>query len=371
LKKRHIMGCDIEIDQPLRWDVHDEAGGLLVRQGYVIRSQSQRENLIERGWIMVALCKVAPAEPPSVLRMLKQASVELEAALHQISAGVPGAAGALDAVAGLVTSALTLNQDVALACILHNQRGASYAVRHSVDTALLALILARALKKSEADTRPIVLAALTMNVGMLQHQERLQHCSSPLTASDADIIQGHVEAGVALLRQSGVEDQAWLTHVLEHHEKEDGTGYPRGKPGVAISEGARIISLADRYCARVCARGYRKPMLPNAALRDLLLHGRHPLEAQLITLLIHELGVYPIGTYVRLLNGEVGVVTRRGLSSTMPHVDALVGPRGAPLEVAVRRDTGVNPHTIREVLTEEMAAIGFRLDQLWGRVASD
>jgi hypothetical protein len=368
---RHLTESDIEIDQPLRWDIYDEAGGLLARKDYVVRSEAQRDKMIARGMVAIEHVEFIIPERPSVLRMLKLACTQLDAALQRIVAGLPCERGALEAVADLVRGAHALNQDVALACILHNQRGCSYAIRHSVDTALLALILAQALKKSDDEILTIMLAALTMNVGMFEHQERLQHCDNALTASDTALIQGHAECGVAMLRAAGIDDQAWLTCVAQHHEREDGSGYPCGTAGTGICEGARIISLADRYGARVCTRSYRKPMLPNAALRELLLQGRHPLEMPLITLLVRELGVYPIGTYVRLLNGEVGVVTRRGSTTTMPHVDALVGPRGAPLEVVVRRDTRVDLHAIREVLTEDMAAIGFRLDQLWGRVASE
>jgi hypothetical protein len=111
-------------------------------------------------------------------------------------------------------------------------------------------------------------------------------------------------------------------------------------------------------------------MLPNAALREILLESQQPAQAQpMITILIRELGIYPIGTFVRLYNGEIGVVTRKGVNTTTPYVHALLGPRGAPLEPPLRRSAKGDLYGIREVLEEEQAAVSFRLEQLWGAVA--
>jgi hypothetical protein len=133
------------------------------------------------------------------------------------------------------------------------------------------------------------------------------------------------------------------------------------------------VALADRYCARVSERSYRPTMSAHGALRDMLMEARTTLDTNLVSLVIKELGIYPIGTYVRMLNGEVGVVSRRGLQSTTPHVESVLGPRGAPLEVFLQRDTRNELHAIREVLTNaQVAALDvppLRMAQVWGRAA--
>jgi hypothetical protein len=116
-------------------------------------------------------------------------------------------------------------------------------------------------------------------------------------------------------------------------------------------------------------------MTPNAALRDLLLEARNTLDGLLPAVLIRELGIYPIGTCVRLLNGEVGVVMRKGLNSTSPWVASLLGPgpAGAPLAPPVQRDTRNELNAIREVLQlDELDRLGlaFRMEQVWGRAAA-
>lgn len=368
---RQIARGELEVGQALPWDVYGEGGGLLARKGYTITSDMQIENLLKRGKVAHVEEDRPREEPPSVVRMLNAVNRRMQLLLAEIALGrCADARIKLEETARVLMAAVELHPDVAQACILHNQHFGPYAVRHSLDTAIVSMLVARSMKKLPDDVLTVVLAAMTMNVGMLEHQERMQHSAQPLTEDDVSLIREHPEAGVYLLRRAGVNDERWLSCVALHHENEDGTGYPFGRSGREIPELAKIISLADRYCARVSARSYRKPMVPNQALRDILLTGKTAFDQQLAAVFIRELGVYPIGTFVRIQNGEIGVVVRKGVNTTTPIVDALVGPRGAPLDVVLKRDTSDPRHAIRDVLTETQAAIGFNLDQLWGRVAA-
>lgn len=369
---RRLTSDDIRPGERLAWDVFGENGALLVRKGFTPSSEAQADSIVQRGYVddaspCVASVKAraASVEPPSVLRLLNHAVAELEPLLHRIAAGGGGVQAELEQVALLVEEAVEINPEVAAACILHNQRAAPYAVRHCIDTAVVAQILARAVKRPAEETQSMSLAALTMNVGML----RLQDDRCVLSTEEKALVRNHPAQGVALLRQAGVSDPLWLDCVLSHHENENGSGYPRELVGDAIAFPAKLIALADRYCARVSDRPFRKPMLPNAALRDILLDARHALDAQLGAVLIRELGIYPVGTFVRLLNGEVGVVSRRGLNSTTPYVQSFIGPRGAPLDVFLQRDTRGELSGIRDVLSAEQVDGSIRMDQVWGRAA--
>ncbi|MET3130390.1 hypothetical protein AAKU55_000643 [Oxalobacteraceae bacterium GrIS 1.11] len=366
---RRIAASELALGQALPWDVYGEGGGMLAKKGHLLASANQIEMLLERGFVGE---DVAPIhhEPPSVLRMLNLACVRLQAALEAIAGGrLQHELHELQEVAGMLADALRLDSDVALACILLNQAAGPYPVRHGIDSAIVAMIVARALKRPEPEVLSLTMAALTMNVGMLRHHERFQGATEPLPAADLGYIRDHAAAGVALLRAAGVDDEAWLACVLQHHENEDGSGYPAAIASAQIGPAAKIVMLADRYCARVGARAYRKTMLPNAALRDLLLQGKETVDAHLASVLIHELGIYPVGTFVKLLSGEIGVVTRQGAHSTTPHVLSLLGPWGGPLEPPLRRDSKIERHAIREVLSAAQAGLSFRLEQVWGGVA--
>lgn len=370
MKIRKISPGDLYVGQLLPWDVYGAGGGLLARKGHLIANSSQLDSLLERGIYEDVSEPAEGGEPASVLRLLNGAALELQAVLQEIAGGIPSdARRKLEEVARLVTEAVALNADIAVASILHNQHAMPYPVRHSVDTAVVTQIVAVSLDKPDEDVQMATLAALTMNVGMLAGHARLHALAAPLTEDDRRMIQAHPQAGVVLLRQAGIDHPGWLSCVLHHHENEDGSGYPSGKGGSHVPEPAKLVALADRYCARVSQRGYRKTMAPNAALRDILLEGKTTLDSLPAAVLIRELGIYPIGTHVRLRNGEIGVVSRKGLNSTSPWVTSLIGPRGAPLDPFLQRDTRSDQNGIREVLAPDQLAAGFRMSQVWGRAA--
>ncbi|WP_311196838.1 HD-GYP domain-containing protein [Rugamonas apoptosis] len=373
-----VSRADLKLGMLVPWDVYASNGMLLVRKGHLIANANQIDYLVERGSYEDHGDAKAPAPAPatqSVLRKLNTACLELQQALELVAARLApqDTVRRLEEVALLVTQAVDLSADVAVASILHNQQAAPYAVRHSVDTAVLAQLAARALRHDARAIFTTTLAALTMNVGMQEQSLRLHESKEKLSPQDLERMRQHPQRGAALLRHAGVSDPEWLACVLHHHENEDGSGYPGGKDGAEIPVGAKLIALADRYCARVVSRHYLQPLLPNAALRDILLEGRSVLDGQLAAVMIRELGIYPVGTWVKLLNGEVGVVSRKGLRSTTPHVESVIGPRGAPLNVFLQRDTRGELHAIRDVLApEQVLALGgqpLRMEQVWGRLA--
>lgn len=376
MEKHRIMIADLVIGEPLPWDVFDSTGKLLLVRGHVLQHERQIQILADRGLFIDAQASVKkrqqaeqPAERPSALRMINLINRRLEALLVNL----PNETGAQDKlleVAAALGRAAVSEPEVGLASILHNQQCGIYPIRHSIDTAIVSVLVARAMQKPDEEITLITAAALTMNVAMVRLQEKLQHSDAPLTPEESRLIREHPEEGVRQLRQAGVTNTEWLSWVLHHHENEDGSGYPLGKRGTDIPANAKIISLADRYCARVSARNYRKPLLPNAALRDILMADKNTLDPSLATTFIRELGIYPIGTYVRLQSGEIGVVTGRGPSTTTPKVHVLIGPRGAPLAQPFKRDTEKQLYAIRDVLTEDQASLRFSMQQLWGSAAA-
>lgn len=375
--QHRISMADLVVGEPLPWDVFDANGRLLLSRGYVVERNHQVEALVERGLFVDAKSmgkKPAapvskPVELPSVLRMVNAANKQLQPLLFNL-ANEANAQERLLEVAAVVRKAVYANAEIALGTILLNQNIGSYPVRHCIDCAIVSTLVARALNKPEDDILITAAAALTMNIGMIRLQEKLQNSAEPLTSEESQTIKHHPVASANLLKQAGVTRSDWLTYVLTHHENEDGSGYPFKKSGQDIPASAKIISIADRYCARVSARSYRKSLLPNAALRDILLADKKNIDPTLTTCFIRELGIYPIGTFVKLESGEVGVVTGKGESTTTPAVHALIGPRGAPLAFPIKRETAKKLHGIREVMSAEQADIRFSMQQLWGDEAA-
>jgi HD-GYP domain-containing protein (c-di-GMP phosphodiesterase class II) len=305
--------------------------------------------------------------PPSVLHLLNQSNRRLERLLQNLR-NERNAESELRDIARDVIQAVEINPDIALACIFLCQIAGSYAVRHCIETAVVVVLLSRSLDKSPADTLTVTAAALTMNVGMLRHNEVFQNKNTPLSSEEMAIVRRHPEESADMLKCAGIEDAEWISCVLLHHENDEGSGYPAGIASPQVTLNAKLLSLADRYCAQVSARNYRRSILPNLALRNLIDDKAAPADPMLIEHFQRELGDFPPGSLVRLQNGEIGVVSRRVGDCLQVH--CLRTPSGAALSPAELRRTGDESCAIAEALSEDQASIRFSMKQIWGLQAS-
>jgi HD-GYP domain-containing protein (c-di-GMP phosphodiesterase class II) len=306
---------------------------------------------------------------PSVLHLLNQCNRRLERLLQNLRSE-HNAEGELRELAHDVIRAVELNPDVALATIFLSQIAGTYAVRHCIETAVVTVVIARRMGKPETDIQTLAAAALTMNVGMLRHNESFQNKNTPLSSEEMAIVRSHPEQSADLLKYAGVQDQEWISCVLLHHENDDGSGYPAGVAGPEVTLNAKLLSLADRYCAQVSARNYRKSILSDQALRNLREDKAAPVDPALLAHFEAELGDFPPGCLVRLADGEIGVVSRRQGCSNGLQVHFLRDPSGAMLAQAQPRCLTDGEWRITEALTEDQASTRFSLKQIWGEQAS-
>lgn len=362
MAQRRIGLADLVPGEPLAWDLYlaDHSAGPQLRKGQLISDGAQLARLLQMG-----LYTGAP-EQPSVLHLLNESAQRLDRLLQDLRKE-GNAERDVRAIARELLRALSLDADIALASILLNQIAGRYCVRHCIETALLAMLVGQAMGKPNDELLRIGAAALTMNVGMLYHHDSFQDKRGPLTDEEMRIVRLHPVESAELLRCAGVEDEEWLSCVLLHHENDDGSGYPQGRSGDEILQNAKLIGLADRYCARVSARNYRRSILPDQALQQLFLDQDLAIDPVLAEQFVTILGKYPPGTLVRLRNGELGVVTQRGAA----YVHPLSNPQGAPLPAAelpliLPRNTGDSQYAIIASLHEDDAHMHFSMRHVWG-----
>ena len=360
--QRRIGPADLVPGEPLPWDLFlaDHSAGPQLRKGQIITDGAQLGRLLQLGLY------AGTPEPPSVLRLLNQAAQRLERLLLDLRSESNAERDVRDIARDLLR-ALEHDADIALASILLNQIAGTYAVRHCIETALLAMLVGRSMHKCHDELLLIGAAALTMNVGMLRHHDSFQDRRGPLNDDEMRIVRLHPQESTELLRCAGVDDEEWLSCVLLHHENDDGSGYPQGRTADEILQNAKLIGLADRYCARVSARNYRRSIVPDQALQHIFLDQGVPIDPLLGEQFVKLLGKYPPGTLVRLRSGELGVVTQRGAA----HVHPLSDPLGAPLAAAqlaqmTPRDTSDSQFAIVSSLHEDDAGVHFSMRNVWG-----
>ena len=302
----------------------------------------------------------------SVLRSLNQLAQRLERVLQSLG-NESNAESELRAIAADIIVATHRSPDVALASIYLNQIAGAYAVRHCVEVAVVCALISPVMEHSPTQTGRIVVSALTMNAGMMRLAEIFQLKDGPLSAEERRALLRHPYEGAELLRRAQIDDEEWLDCVLSHHELDDGSGYPDGRRAGAIPDGARLVGMADRYCAMVSARNYRRSMLAPEALKKLC---DECSQAWLVAAFEQEIGQHPPGTLVRLANGETGVVSYRSGPDGARHVHSMrdtAGVRFAPIE---QRSTREPLFAIAEALHEDTAGMRFSMRQVWGDAAA-
>jgi len=212
----------------------------------------------------------------------------------------------------------------------------SYSTTHALLCAGLCQLVADADGMTPQAQQRLGLAALTMNLGMTRVHDELARQATALTAAQRRLIREHPLRSAGTLRALGVTDPHWLRLVEQHHERSDGTGYPTGDRVDGAEH--RLLQLADTYVACVSPRESRGSLPSQDLARQLYLgFGRTP--DRWGALFVKCIGFFPPGSYVRLSNGECGLVVRRGLKANAPKVMSLTGRQGMPLGEPVLRDT--------------------------------
>ena len=376
MAKRRISASDIIVGQPLPWNVFGGDGKLLLRAGETVASEASMQRMVAEGLYSDVVDTKELEEvifvkgEPSVVRILNRANWFLRKALPGL-AGLSDAQAKIREIAQLVYSAIELSPDVAIACIFLNQKpGGPYNYRHNTDTAIVAALVARAMGKSQEEIITCIAAALTANIGMLDYQEHLDNKKGPLSPAEKDHIRTHPVHSAELLRNVGVTDEAWLSYVLNHHENEDGSGYPNKKAGDDIPTLAKVISLADRYCARVTSKDYRKQSLASTALKSIFLSKSKEIDPRLAAYFIKTIGLYPPGTFVRLKSYEVGVVEKNGDAPDAPHVYVVLTAHGMPQGGRILRRTGDKQFAVVEEVDKEIAGANLAMQRFWGALAA-
>lgn len=182
-----------------------------------------------------------------------------------------------------------------------------YTYMHSIAVCALMINLARRLKLDEALIRDIGMAGMLHDVGKMAVPDSVLNKAGKLTPREFATVKTHPERGHALLKKSGGVPDIALDVCLHHHERVDGSGYPHGLKGDEISLFARMAAVCDVYDAITSNRSYKDAWTPADALANMI-EWRGHFDTAVLGAFIQSIGIYPIGTLVRLSSGRLAVV---------------------------------------------------------------
>ena len=362
-----LRPIDIQADclgVPLPWDVFDRYGVLLIAKGGQISDLAHLGRLNQRR-LFARAEEVGNLEVAEMLSPFTALADMVSTLGSVFGVGVgQGIAPRVMRMSDTIRAVVATDADACLGWIAL-ERSATYSLRHSIATAIICEVIADQLSLPQAEQRSLLCAALTMNVGMLALQDQLVSRNGPLSPEERGEIARHPERSRGWLMARGVVDDIWLSGVADHHEMLDGRGYPRGLTASMVALPARLIALADIYCAKTSERFYRPPRLPSAAARDILRGRSSGVDPMLAGILFRTLGAHPPGTLVRLANREVAVVTHSAKGGA-PVVVSVLNPNDEPLPQPSERDASKLATSIKGFITFDPARHRFDLERLWG-----
>ncbi|HEY2346754.1 MAG TPA: HD-GYP domain-containing protein [Xanthomonadaceae bacterium] len=245
------------------------------------------------------------------------------------------------------------------------RKKSSYTYQHALGSSVWAASFGRHLGLNRQEIDDLAFAGLMFDVGKASLSVELLDKTGSYDDEDWRQMRAHVQAGVEILERTPGVSQRTIQAVATHHERHDGSGYPRGLRGAQIPIFGRLIGLIDSYDAMTSARPYAPGRTAHQAVMELYNVRDILFQSDLVEQFIQTCGVYPPGSLVELSDGRVGVVTAvHDLKRLRPNVMLLLDAIKQPLPefVAVdlsqvANDDKGKPLTIRRGLPERAFGI--------------
>jgi len=241
-----------------------------------------------------------------------------------------------------------------------------YTYLHSVAVCAMMVALAKQLGLDEAQTRACGMAGLLHDMGKVAMPTEVLNKPGKLTDAEFDIMRTHPTEGYKMLMASSGVDAVSLDVVLHHHEKMDGSGYPEKLSGDAISLYSKMGAVCDVYDAITSNRPYKSGWDPAESLRRMAEWKGH-FDPQVFQAFVKSMGIYPVGSLVRLRSGRIGVVTEQSPKSlTTPIIKVFFSSKSNMRIVPVMVDLST-PSTLEKIVSrEDPAQWNFSdLNELW------
>lgn len=249
-------------------------------------------------------------ELPAAKLVYTAAKNVIEEAMRDVRMGRDMNMDAVNQVVAEMADSVLRNPD-ALTSLSRLKHFDEYTFFHSVNTSLLALSLGRNLGIDESRLHQLGVGTLLHDIGKMKVPLEILNKPGKYEAHEFEIMKQHAMRGAEVLSgTTGLTDH-YLKPALEHHERVDGTGYPYQRQRSELSQFGMMAAVVDIYDAITSDRCYHKAKPAHEALQFLyLISQKGHLEHTLVQRFIQVVGVYPVGSVVRLNTGEVAVVSR-------------------------------------------------------------
>ncbi|MFD1173825.1 HD-GYP domain-containing protein [Oceanobacillus picturae] len=229
----------------------------------------------------------------------------------------------------------------------------NYVFQHSLNVTIYSLAIGVELNYSTKQLTEIGVGAMLHDIGKMFIDPEILQKPDRLSDEEFEIIKGHTQVGYDYLRKHQYMPTVISHCAYQHHERLDGSGYPRGIHGEEIHTYAKVIGIADVFDAVTSSRVYRDAMLPHEGLEILYAGAVNLFDKEMIEAFKRSVVAYPNGLTIELSDGRIGVVIRQNTNLCDRPVVRILEESGKPVanpyEVDLERTVNV---TVKDVLVD-------------------
>ncbi len=230
--------------------------------------------------------------------------------------------------------------------------------QHSLNVAALSIVMAKAAGMSQREMEDVGVCGMLHDVGKTSISAEVLSKTGKLTAEEHLEMQKHTRYGrdILLSTKSVMSGAADVAH--SHHEREDGTGYPRKLPSESIPIFAKVVAIAEAYDTMTTKQTYRDACSPSEALQELYSLRGKQFDEDMVIKFIDAVGIFPPGSIVELLNGEIGIVLANTTDKLRPRVIVILDEAKEPIQQMIvdlsqmETDSSGNVYQIKTTLSD-------------------
>ena len=256
------------------------------------------------------------------IEVKRETSVTIHHIMDEIRAGKNLQSEKAHSIVQKIDESISRNKD-ALILLFRIRNKDTYTFSHSVSVGVLMMSFCKGLKMERALTLEIGMGAILHDIGKMKVPLKILNKPASLTDAEFAEIKKHTIYCVDILDQAKHISPLAMLIASQHHERHDGTGYPKGLKDDEICQGGQMAAIVDVYDAITANRCYHVGMDPVDGLRKIFTWAKSHFQEDLAHRFIKCIGIYPIGTVVELESGLIGVVTDSTDSLLKPVVTAV------------------------------------------------